>query len=265
MSVYPGDNSELVSPDLAEALRVFSRQKPTLIALDFDGTLAPLVDDPMDSRMLPEARKALLELGGLSGVSVALVSGRAIDSLRVVAEPSDDWYLVGSHGGEIVPPGMHHLYTAHSRVPADLDQAFSDVVADYPCTRLERKAFGLALHTRGVDAAVASRAEASARLVCESFEGNLRIRTGHGILECSVLEATKADGITALREATGAEAILFAGDDMTDEDAIASLRPGDVGIWVGDGSSAAQYRLADADHVSAALGLLASFAVSNEA
>ena len=265
MSDHPGDNGAVVSPDLAEALRVFSRRNPTLIALDFDGTLAPLVDDPMESRMLPEAHKALLELGALSGVTVALVSGRAIDSLRVVAEPSDAWYLVGSHGGEIVPPGMHHSYTAHSRVPADLDQAFCDVVAEYPGTRLERKAFGLALHTRGVNAAEAARAEASARSVCESFEGNLRIRTGHGILECSVLEATKADGITALREATGAEAILFAGDDITDEDAIASLGSLDVGIWVGEGSSAAQHRLADADHVAAALGFLASFAVSNEA
>ena len=265
MSDQAGDNSALVSPDLAEALRVFSRRNPTLIALDFDGTLAPLVDDPMESRMLPDAHKALLELGALSGVTVALVSGRAIDSLRVVAEPSDDWYLVGSHGGEIVAPGMHHSYTAHSRVPVDLDQAFCDVVEDYPGTRLERKAFGLALHTRGVDAAVASRAEESARSVCESFEGNLQIRTGHGILECSVLEATKADGIAALREATGAEATLFAGDDITDQDAIACLGSLDVGIWVGEGSSAAQYRLADADQVSVALGLLASFAVSNEA
>jgi len=265
VSDHPGDNDAHISPDLAEALRVFSHRNPALIALDFDGTLAPLVDDPMESRMLPEAHEALLTLGALTGVTVALVSGRAIDSLRLVAEPSDDWYLVGSHGGEIVPPGMHHSYTARSRVPADLNQAFCDVVEQHPGTRLERKAFGLALHTRGVDGAVASRAEASARLVCESFEGNLRIRAGHGILECSVLEATKADGIAALREATGAEATLFAGDDVTDQDAIACLGSLDVGIWVGEGSSAAPHRLADADHVAAALGLLASFAVSNEA
>ena len=265
MSGHPGDNGALVPPDLAEALRVFSRRDRTVIALDFDGTLAPLVDDPMESRMLPEAREALVELGALRGVTVALVSGRAIDSLRVVAEPSDDWYLVGSHGGEIVPPGMHHSYTADSRVPADLDQAFCDVVEEHPGTRLERKAFGLALHTRGVDAAVASRAKARARSVCESFKGNLRIRTGHGILECSVLEASKADGIAALREATGAEATFFAGDDITDEDAIASLGPRDVGIWVGEGSSAAQYRLADAHQVAAALGLLASLSAGEGA
>ena len=56
-----------------------------------------------------------------------------------------------------------------------------------------------------------------------------------GILECSVLTATKADGVLALQERTGAVATLFAGDDVTDEDAIAVLGPMDIGIWVGPG------------------------------
>jgi len=249
------DKAQL-SVELLGALKTFSKPGNRLIALDFDGTLAPLVDDPMESRMLPEARSALLELGALRGISVALVSGRAIDSLRVVAEPSDDWYLVGSHGGEFVGPGEHHNYEVQSHVPQELDQAFSAVVADHPGTRLERKAFGLAVHTRGVDSAVAARAEQAVRQQCEVFAERLRVRNGHGILECSVLEATKADGIIALREATGAEATLFAGDDETDEDAMAILGPGDVGIWIGEGPSSAKYRLPDAWQVSMALRVL---------
>lgn len=248
--------------ELYAALERFSALPNTLIALDFDGTLAPLVDDPMESRMLPEARAALLKLGASPGVTVALVSGRAIDSLKEVAEPSDDWYLVGSHGGEVVGPGEHHTYSANSRVPEELDYAFSIVVADHPGTRLEKKAFGLALHTRGVDSDVAAQAEQAARDVCEAFSGRLRVRTGHGILEFSVLEATKADGIAALREATSAQATLFAGDDITDEDAMGALGPADVGIWVGPGSSSAEYRLADAVQVGLSLAALASMKAS---
>jgi len=242
--------------DLISALSDFAIVDSALIALDFDGTLAPLVDDPMESQMLPEARKALLELGAEPGITVALVSGRAIDSLRLVCQPSDDWYLVGSHGGEFVCPGQHRDYEAESRVPPELDAAFAEVVSAHPGTRLERKSFGLALHTRGVESELALRAEQAAREVCESFSGALRIRTGHGILECSVLEATKADGIAALREATSAKATLFAGDDITDEDAIAALGAGDVGIWVGPGLSRAQYRLSDASEVAEALRAL---------
>jgi len=49
------------------ALEAFATCEPVLIALDFDGTLAPLVDDPEDSRMLPEAEEALLGLTALPG------------------------------------------------------------------------------------------------------------------------------------------------------------------------------------------------------
>ena len=245
-----------VSVELKAALAAFSRVDPVLIALDFDGTLAPLVDDPEDSRMLPASRTALTTLTHTPGVTVALVSGRAIDSLLLVADPLTEWFLVGSHGGEIVPPGLHHSYVVASVVPPELDEAFLAVVASHPGTRLERKAFGLALHTRGLESGLARKAEQAAREVCESFSAELSIRTGHGILECSVLHASKADGVKALVEMTGAKATLFAGDDTTDEDAIRVLSDSDVGIWVGPGESAAPYRLADAAAVAEALGLL---------
>jgi len=107
-----------------------------------------------------------------------------------------------------------------------------------------------------LESGLARKAEQAAREVCESFSAELSIRTGHGILECSVLHASKADGVKALVEMTGAKATLFAGDDTTDEDAIRVLSDSDVGIWVGPGESAAPYRLADAAAVAEALGLL---------
>jgi trehalose 6-phosphate phosphatase len=76
---------------------------------------------------------------------------------------------------------------------------------------------------------------------------------GHGILECSVLQATKADGIRELRRMTGAQATLFAGDDVTDEDALAVLSGRDVGIRVGSGSSVADFRVADASEMARTL------------
>ena len=73
----------------------FARVPSILIALDFYGTLAPLVDDPEASRMTLEARGALEALTLLDGVTIALVSGRAIESLLRVAEPMKQWFLVG--------------------------------------------------------------------------------------------------------------------------------------------------------------------------
>lgn len=245
------------NPHLSEALLRFVQHKKILITLDFDGTLAPLVDDPAESRMLPQAHKALVALGAMRGVTVALVSGRAIDSLRAVAEPAPEWFLVGSHGGEIVAPGEREDYEVPSVVPPGMERAFRDVVAAYPGTRLETKAFGLALHTRGVEESAARNAETAARQVAQDHGGSLTIREGHGILEFSVLEATKGDAIRELREQTHADGVFFAGDDKTDEDAIVALVPGDIGIWVGPGHSRAEYRLSDAANVAGVLSALA--------
>jgi Trehalose-6-phosphatase len=57
-----------------------------LVALDFDGTLAPLVDNPDDARMTPRARDALVRLAGAENTVVALVSGRGLANLRTVSE-----------------------------------------------------------------------------------------------------------------------------------------------------------------------------------
>jgi trehalose 6-phosphate phosphatase len=66
---------------------------------------------------------------------------------------------------------------------------------------------------------------------------------GKNVLELSVVQADKGQGLRSLRELTGATAVVFAGDDVTDEHALKTLTPPDVGIKVGDGQTAAHYRI----------------------
>jgi len=134
-----------------------------------------------------------------------------------------------------------------------LTEAFDSVVTAHPGTRLEHKPFGLALHTRGVVESVARDAESAAHQVCDVWGGDLVVRTGHGIVECSIQEATKGDGIDEIRRRLLPSAVLFAGDDRTDEDGFAVLGAQDVGIRVGGGETIAPYRLADANAVAGAL------------
>src|SRR5690606_5213008 len=77
--------SSLPGP-LVAALDELSRVPRLLVALDFDGTLAPEVDSPDNARALPAARDAVLRLHAAPGTRVALVSGRALRSLIHVAQ-----------------------------------------------------------------------------------------------------------------------------------------------------------------------------------
>lgn len=71
-----------------------------LIALDFDGVLAPLQDDPETSRMEPDSAAAIDALARLPRTRVALVSGRDIATLRRLSAVPETVWLIGSHGAE---------------------------------------------------------------------------------------------------------------------------------------------------------------------
>ena len=234
---------------LEQALAELSVHPGVLVALDFDGTLAPLQDDPENSRMLPESREAVDALTDIDGVRISLVTGRAIENIMRVAEPHPDWFLVGSHGIEVVAPEERGSYQTPQLVPEGLIAGFHQIVRDIPGPRIEVKPFGLAIHTRGLDAPVAAAAEAAARRVCDEWPDRLVMRSGHGILECAVSDRTKGDGLRSLWEILDIHATLFIGDDVTDEDGFAALGSGDIGIKVGEGVTTASHRVADPHEV----------------
>lgn len=247
---------------LAGALRRLAETDRLLLALDFDGTLAPFVDVPRGARALPESKAALDRLEKLPRTWVAYVSGRPLESLETVTEADDDALLIGSHGVEIRfgRDGVSLDLSEEERdTLARLGEALGALVDAVPGTKLEVKPVGFGVHYRTVEgdrgAEVVARAYEAAGAVSDA----LTVRDGKDIIEFSVREAHKGDGIERLREYTGATAVLFAGDDVTDEDALRVLDPaaGDVGIKVGPGETAAQYRVADERAIATLLTLLA--------
>jgi trehalose 6-phosphate phosphatase len=244
---------------LTAALAAIAGTPALLLALDFDGTLAPLVDDPMTARALPEVRATMTRLAELAGIRLALVSGRSLDSLRIVAEELPPGVLlVGSHGAELWIDGeltILPIAEADHALLGRLAVLLDGVAAEHPGVHVEYKPAGAAMHTRLADPATAQRAVTEALAGAAELPG-LTPRTGKDILEFSVHAATKGEGIEYLRHAVGATAVLFIGDDVTDEDGFAVLRPGDLGIKVGPGPTRAGYRVADPFAVAELLGKL---------
>ncbi|QLD13115.1 trehalose-phosphatase [Microbacterium oleivorans] len=247
--------------DLDGAVERAGSARHLLVALDFDGTLAPLVDDPMSARMLPAARDALDRLSSAPETTVALVSGRTLEHLAEISERSPDSriHLAGSHGAEFWHPGGEQ--DADTDDDAELRDVLTDraeaMIGGLDGAWIERKRFGFGLHTRLSDPQRAAEAIARIDELVAAHAPAWRRRTGQDILEFASRHEGKDSAIRRLRELVGADAVVFAGDDVTDEDALASLEPGDIGIRVGGGESVATYRVADAAALAVLLGRLA--------
>lgn len=234
-----------------------------LVALDFDGTLSPLEDEPMDARMLPAARAAVDALAGLPDTVVAFVSGRSLGDLRVIAEHEDasPVLLAGSHGAEFWTPGEGVSRHAEDETDASLRDALrthaEEATAHLDGVWIEPKTFGFGVHTRRASPEAAREANRLVDGIVAEEAPEWRRRTGHNIVEYAFRHEGKDSAIAELRERTGATAVLFAGDDVTDEDALASLGSADLGVRVGEGETAAAVRVPDIAGLAALLELLA--------
>lgn len=259
----PPPYSRLPEP-LTGALRELARAKRILVALDFDGTLAPEVDDPAKARALPEARAAVLRLLAMPLTRVAVVSGRALGSLESVADLPDEVLLVGSHGAEIrldAGAELDPLDPEERDELATLGEVLEDVAAGLDDVWIEPKPVGFALHTRlatEADSRIA-HLEARAEVRAALDDADVVIREGKNVLEFSIRATTKGQALEHLRRYTGSDAVFFAGDDVTDEDGFEALGPDDVGVKSGQGATLANFRVPGPAEVALVLARLADF------
>jgi trehalose 6-phosphate phosphatase len=250
-----------VTREIRDALGALAKTRTLLVALDFDGTLAPAVDDPAMARALPEARAAVLRLASLPDTRVALVSGRALDSLEEVADVPDEVLLVGSHGIELRLDSPDDSFTLDEDEQARLGMLGDvlDQVADsVEEVWVEVKPAGFALHTRLATEKDSRIAHLVALSEARAEVDDLTVRHGKDVLEFSVRSTTKGEAVEHLRRYTKATAVFYAGDDVTDEDAFAALNSGDLGLKSGAGPTVADHRVDGPESVAHVLTLLAT-------
>ena len=225
-----------------------------LVASDYDGVLAPLVNDPAKAYPLPAAIDAMQELATLPATSVALLSGRALVDLSRLSGMAGEALLVGTHGVEFddgfaIPP-------AAAALRERLISSLSELIATVPGAAMEEKIASVAVHVRNADPDAGARLLAAVDAGPARWEG-VHSTAGKMVLELAVVETSKGTALDVLRERTGADAVFFAGDDVTDEKAFEVLRVGDVGVKVGAGPTAAEHRVADPERLADLLALLA--------
>ncbi|MGY1823573.1 trehalose-phosphatase [Geodermatophilus sp. SYSU D00079] len=222
---------------LGTALRELAGRRPLLVASDYDGVLAPLVGDPSSAVPSPGVAEALARLADRPGVVVALVSGRGVADLRTVSGLSGPYRWVGSHGAEFDGPLTGELAARRDA----LAERLAPLVAAVPGALLEVKPASVAVHVRQV----ADRAAAADLLVAadRATDPSLTKKPGKEVLELAVTDADKGRALLRLRDELGAAAAVYLGDDLTDEDAFRALPAGDVTVKVGEGDTAARFRI----------------------
>jgi len=249
-------NGDLLSdPDLSARLDQLAQTPALLVACDYDGTVAPIVNDPMKALPLRETSVALRNLAALPQTEVAVISGRSLRDLAALSRLPAEIHLVGSHGSEFdigfaleLDPQLRERHT-------DLINGLQSIVATHDGITLEKKPASVAVHYRNVEPNDVDAALAALADLAESI-GQVTVRHGKMVCELLLVPTDKGRALTTVRSNVGATAVLFLGDDLTDEHAFDTLAGPDVGVKVGEGPTIASFRVESPDEVAILLASL---------
>lgn len=196
-----------------------------LVALDFDGTLAPVAPRPELAAIDPVAASALAELAAMPNTVLAILSGRDLEDLHARIPRHDSMWLAGSHGRLVQRPGMD--------LPVAEDDPRLAAFREHPLLRglrRECKDFSVAYHWRGRKEGqpvgwlldIRERAE----------RAGLDVLEGVHWLEVLVPGTSKEIALERIAREVGATRLFYAGDDRSDLQALVLAHDRGLGVFV---------------------------------
>ncbi|MET0333179.1 MAG: trehalose-phosphatase [Rhizobacter sp.] len=233
-STFPGDAA---SPALLPG-------RDCALFLDFDGTLVELAEGPDQIRVPSELGPLLERLRQQLGGALAIVTGRAIDTIDHYLQPLQ-LCVAGVHGAE-----RRNADGSLRRAPVpqlnDAIEPIAALCARHPALRLETKPGAVALHYRQAPE-LQDECLATMQSALERVEG-LALLRGKMVVELKPSRVNKATAVAAFMERSPfrSRRPWFLGDDVTDESAFEYVQSvGGVAVRVGPGETLAAQRLAD--------------------
>lgn len=198
-----------------------------LIALDFDGTLAPIVSEPAAARPHPDVPLALRRLATGVG-TLAIITGRPAPVAVELGGFADipGLIVIGHHGferwegGQLTsPPPPPQVAAARARLPEALAAARAP-----EGTRVEDKGHALVVHVRRTADPQASLARLTGPMAEFAADTGLDCQPGRMVIELRPPGINKGTALTALIAERDPAAVLFAGDDLGDLPAFEAVR-----------------------------------------
>lgn len=251
--------STLLQSGLSKSEEILSRISylKSIIFLDYDGTLTPIVSRPEQAIIGVPMREALIKLS--NKVPVAIISGRELsDVIDLVQIPQI--YYAGNHGFEFkYPDGTETLLEDAKRylpLADQIESALQQLPLSYPGIIIERKKFAIAVHYRLIEDESMIRAlEISLSKITTRFP-QFKLTSGKKVFELRpAIDWHKGKAVQVItNEIYGNSSDsypLYIGDDLTDEDAFRAIKSWGTGILVGSEKrlTFADYFLKDTDEV----------------
>ena len=247
----------LLSPAGRHVLQQFAWSN-VLLALDYDGTLAPIVARPEQATLRRETRRLLQDVAAL--YPVVVISGRAQPDVLGRLSGIGVTEVIGNHG--IEPRHATHAYEAQVRswLPT-----LARELAPFKGVWVEDKTYSVAVHyrrSRHKKVALPAILSAAAAL------GDVRLIGGKQVVNVLPVGAPhKGFALEKARDRLGCDTAIYVGDDETDEDVFGLDQPGRLlAVRVGPkGSSEAAYYLRNQEAVDALLSELLRLRPGREA
>lgn len=245
-------------------VRPLSSLQPVLLResallLDFDGTLAPIVEHPDEARIAPGLIEVLQQLQHAADGALAVISGRALHDLDTRLAPLQ-LAAAGSHGLEIrLPDGSFRKGAVSDDALQAAVSAVREITSWDRRLLMEAKPASVALHYRQVPELEASCITAMESIMRRHPE--LRLLRGKMVLELKAGDGDKGAALETLMQEQpfAGRRPVFAGDDLTDEHAFRIIERWDgIAIKVGSGETSATYRADDIAAFHTWLGELAA-------
>ena len=250
--------------------RRIKQSKQRLLLCDYDGTLTPIVDSPEMANLTDEMRKLLTGLVRNPGVTVAIVSGRALADIKERVGISGVIYA-GNHGFEIEGPEIrfiHPLAEEISSIMHLMGTVLMRAMSRVKGVTVEDKGMTLSVHYRLVDDDQMPQVNAAFENTVGTARKLGKIRTTSGKKVHEVRPAIpwhKGNAVKLIFDRVshprkkGGVLPMYLGDDLTDEDAFKAVNGlNGISILVGEATqvSAAGYYLNSTSEVNSLLAEL---------
>lgn len=207
-------------------------QRPLGLVFDIDGTLSPIVPTADEARLYPGIAALLEQAQKQADVRVAIITGRAvedgapivnIDGLTYIGTHGLEWSngLPATHDVEVVQEAL--AYREPGTRLLDLAEQHLD---ELPGTYIQRKRIGGTIHYRLAPDPEQVRRRLFSLLEEPAQQAGIRLTEGKRALEIRVplaIDRGKGDALRRFVQRFGLRGVVFAGDDLTDLDALREM------------------------------------------